>query len=114
MYDATGLVVRAAVPPGGTCSGKPCWALKSTSYKYKDKLGANGGVTAMALESSADPKSKAQVKGKGGNLSDPTIPLVGTVTSQLLRSDGSLCLGGTFSGSQIVENADGKFKAKAP
>jgi hypothetical protein len=25
VYDTNGLVARAVVPPGGLCSGKPCW-----------------------------------------------------------------------------------------
>jgi hypothetical protein len=115
VYDAVGLVLRADVPSGGIClGGVPCWAGKGAGYKFKDKGAASGGVTGITLKAGDALKTKAIVKGGGGNLGDAPIPLVEPVTSQLFRADGSLCIGGEFSGTHVLLNADGQFKAKVP
>lgn len=122
VYDTTAgapsLVMQIAVPPGGTCAGKPCWkALKTKGWKYKDKAGANGGITKIKLKAGAAGKSKVLVKAKGAAIPLPA-PISGTeffdqdttVRVQLFSSAGA-CWDSTFT-APASSNSSDQFKDK--
>ena len=74
--------------PGGTCAGKPCWKATATGFKYTNKDLTPNGVKTMQLKAGTDGKATVKVKGQGGNLGMPALPLAPTVTVQLKSSDG--------------------------
>jgi hypothetical protein len=100
------------VPPGRTCSDKPCWKVtKTTGFKYRDKLLDPDGISAILLKSGAASFAKAQVKGKGALLGMPSLPLTTPVTVQLKRNDNPLCWEATYSNPD--KNLSDQFKSKA-
>ncbi len=102
--------VAGNVPAGGTCAGKPCWKATATGFKYTNKDLTPNGVKTMQLKAGTDGKATVKVKGQGGNLGMPALPLVPTVTVQLKSSDGA-CWGATFS--TATTNDATQFKAKS-
>ncbi len=112
LYDASGLRVRLAVPPGGQCSGKACWTPKAGSYAYKDKLGSADGV--LQLQTKADAragKPKIQLKGRGAALDLPMpLDLASPVTVQLVAPD--TCFEAVFS-SPFGQTGPDRFNDKS-
>lgn len=113
-------VLEAALLPGGTCSGKPCWAAFGPSgapkgFQYKDKDATGDGVAGVKLQAGDAGKAQVQVKAKGIHLPVPVLPLVGDVTVQLVIDDGlgRECFQTKFTQPHAVNGAGG-FKAKGP
>jgi 6-phosphogluconolactonase (cycloisomerase 2 family) len=115
LYDGNGLVLSAKVSGDGICDGKPCWSLiKTTGSKYRDKLAASDGMTGIVQKGRTETKSSIRVKGKGDELSDPALPLSGTVTAQFVNTSSGVCFEAVYSGAQITKNRSDQFRAKTP
>jgi len=117
VYDDDGLALAATVAGDQLCSGVPCWSLvRTTGIKFKDKTGANSGLTGITTKGSTTDKSKITLKAKGTNVPDPTLPLAagGGVTAQFVNSDSGVCFTSSFSGAGIRKNQADQFNAKAP
>ena len=110
VYDAGTLVAKIKIPAGGTCAGKPCWSVKSTSMKYKDKDLTPDGIQQLKLKTGVNGKAQIQIKGRGDNLPMPTLPFTQPVRAQLLSSDG-VCWEATFS-APASKNVAEQFKDK--
>ncbi len=115
VYDGSGNpqpLTTAAAPAGGTCkSGKPCWKIAGTGFKYNDGLYTPNGLQAVQLkEGLVDGKGKIQVKGRGVNLPTPSLPLTGPVTVQLHNTETSVCWEAVFT--TLTTNDGVKVKAK--
>jgi hypothetical protein len=102
--------MRALVPAGGTCSGKPCWKATASGFKYTDKALVADGVKTLDLKAGIAGKASAKLTGKGTNLQTPSLPLQLPVTAQLHSSDGQ-CWGADFS--VPTKNLATQFKAKS-
>jgi len=97
VYDTTastpGLVLGITIPPGGTCADdKPCWKATGTKgFKYKDNNLTQAGVRKLILRAGAPGQAKIVLKGKGGNLPLPPMPLAQdpVVTVQVANTVGS-------------------------
>ncbi len=89
VYDATGLVLAAAVPAGGTCAGRPCWQATTVLDRYADRDGTPDGVQKMTLR--AGTTGRITVKGKGTHLPLPSLPLAPPLRVQVTRVDGGGC-----------------------
>jgi cysteine-rich repeat protein len=79
LYDATSdgsrRVLRATVPGGGSCAGKPCWKTRGVSgFSYRDRDLARDGVASMTFKVSGGQASIA-LKAKGALLATPALPL---------------------------------------
>jgi uncharacterized repeat protein (TIGR01451 family) len=110
LYDASGLIETATVPPGGTCGTKPCWkALGTVGFKYADKAGTHAGLQKVQLKAGAVGHGKIAVKGRGANLVLPTLPLTAPVRVQITHD--STCWDATYS-NPLVDTASA-FKAKS-
>jgi hypothetical protein len=106
IYDESAGVPNAVMtltaPPGGVCSGKPCWAAKNTGFLYKDNDLTNDGLMQLQLTAGAAGKAKIVVKGKGERLPMPVPIGLGlfdqdtAVIVQLVTSDG-MCWEADFS-----------------
>ena len=115
IYDGTSsLVGDAFVPAGGMCGAQPCWTDKPTGFKFKNRDGSSSaGIQQILLKEGAAEKAKIIVKGKGGNLFLPTLPVAQPVTIQLLNSNGT-CWEAIYSTPKTnTAGPPGKFSAKA-
>ena len=112
------VTVELQVPPGGTCSGKPCWKPISTKgYKYGDKLTSSDGVKKLILKGGAAGKSKILIQAKDANVPLPTLPLDpnGPVIAQLSTDDpNGPCWDETYAPANVIKNTATQFKAKLP
>ena len=107
-------LMDAAVAPGGTCDGKPCWKLTRTGFSYKSKSGSAHGITKISLKGGEAAKSSVKVQGKGVNLSPPNPVLTLPVTVQLIRGAGGTSKCWQTQYVTATKNDDEQFKAKGP
>ena len=115
VYDDTGLVYEAEVSAGGVCASKPCWSSTTAGYKYRDSTALHDGVSKVILNGHAtDARAKAIIGGKGVDLTDPILPITGSITAQLINEETGMCLESRWSGPQILRNDADRLKAKAP
>src|SRR6185369_13614178 len=86
------LALAATVPAGGTCGRASCWRPTGSGFRYTNALARPDGVRQIVLkEGLADGKAKIAVRGKGGDLRLPQLPLAQDprVTVQLRNSAGA-------------------------
>lgn len=83
------LRLRARLPAGGTCAGKLCWKLKSSTVSYKNSSSSPDGLTTARMKAGAGSAS-LNVKGRGQYLEVSGLPFVqqSRVTVQLRSSEG--------------------------
>jgi cysteine-rich repeat protein len=119
VYDrtagATSLALRAVMPAGRACGGRPCWrSLAGSGFAYKDPDLTPDGLAKATLKTGAAGKAKVILKGSGARLDAPDLPLAAdpSVTVQLLADTGA-CFGATYAGA-TADNGDFQFKAKLP
>ncbi len=118
LYDQSAAaqpLLEADIPPQGTCGTKPCWKTSGTTgFKYKNKTALPNGIRDVKLKAGVAGKSQVSVKGKGGSLATPALPLTFPVTAQLIITDGasSNCWQNTFS--TFTKNNALQVKAKGP
>ena len=106
---ASSLIGQALVPASASK-----WRSVGTGYSYRDPTGTADGITSVTLRGSALNKSKAVVKGKGAGLLDRPLPVAAPLTVQLINGANGLCWGSSYSAAQILKDAAGQLKAKAP
>jgi hypothetical protein len=111
MYDQTGLVLTNTASPGGTCAGKPCWALVKTGAKYTNKTLTPDGLQKISLKAGGSGQAKIKVKSKGTNLLVPALPLGMPARVQLRREDAVACWDAVFSNALV--NTGTTFKGKS-
>jgi cysteine-rich repeat protein len=113
LYDSSGLRIKATIPPGGTCDGKPCWKAAGVSgYKYKNKFLTPHGVQKLGLKEGPDGKAKIILGGRGALLAMPDLSTVTQpVTVQLQNSDGT-CWEAIYSAPPYAQSPE-LFKDKA-
>jgi hypothetical protein len=119
VYDGTSsLIAHALVPAGGLCnvaSPRPCWTVKKTGFKYKDKDALSEGIQQIVLKSGVAEAAKIVVKGKGAALAMPPLfPLAQPLTVQLRNTDG-VCWEATYSApaTKNIAGPPARFKDKA-
>jgi endo-1,4-beta-D-glucanase Y len=113
LYDGTDtLVASAAAPAGGTCAGRPCWALKSSGFRYGQKAMTPNGLTAIDVRSGEAGKARLVLKGKGEPLALPTLPIASLPLTVQLANGVGTCWSATFA-SDVRQNDEGGFKAKS-
>lgn len=114
IFGPDRLLMEAAVSPGGTCDGKPCWAETTTGFTYKDKKGTKDGITVLNLKASAKPKTKITAKGQGAALDDPTLPFPNAVMAQIVNAQNGQCFETYFlEQSAIKKNSSTLYDATA-
>lgn len=118
LYDqageATGLGLAAATRTGTSCASKPCWrSLGEKGFKYRDRSASPEGLQSLLLRSGGEGKAKVKVKGRGGLLSMPSLPLAqDPALSVQLRSSTGACWGAAFSAPALAADAT-RFKDKS-
>lgn len=108
VYDDNNVEESIAIPQVTN------WSPVSTKgYQYKDAGGSVFGVTEILFKGGGAGQSKILVKGKGGNLPQPTLPFSQSinVTVQLLRNDSSQCWETVFV-PQATKSSGTQFKDK--
>ena len=116
VYDGnSNVILDASIPAGGLCGTNPCWKENKTGFAYKDTDLTPDGIQQLKLkEGLVAGKASIILKGKGGLLDHPLIPLTQPITVQLLNSDG-ICWEAVY-GPPAIRNAAlprPQFKDKA-
>jgi hypothetical protein len=105
VYDASGLVLRAAVPAGGQCGAKACWQQKAAGFAYHDRAGGSSGVQRISLAAKRSTTTES-VDGKGSNVDLLASPagVVAPLRVQLQAHDaqGLSCWEESYDGSEIT------------
>ncbi len=114
IFGPDGLLMQAEIAPGGVCNDKPCWAETNGGVTYKDKDGAQDGITLLALKASAKPKTKISAKGKGPNLDDAPLPFPDAVMAQIVNGATGQCFETYFlEPTAVKRNTGTQYDAKA-
>jgi cysteine-rich repeat protein len=111
IYDASGIILRAAIPGGGLCRGKPCWSSAGvTGFHYRDRDATPDGITSINLTAGATGKASIKLKAKGATLAPPPLPVDQNpaVTLQL-SNDAGMCWQSVFT-APATRNDAGQFK----
>lgn len=95
VYDGGGLALDAAVPAGGTCNGRPCWARTSAGFVYRDRTGARDGIQRLVLRAGAAGKARILAKGRGPGLGMPALGALASPVTVQLRNAGA-CWGAAY------------------
>ena len=118
IYDqnagVSSLILEAIVPPGGTCSGRPCWKNINRGFKYRDRFVVADGIKVMKLKSGTTGRAKLIVRGKGPDLGIPALPLGQdqTVIVQIKNNiNAGECWEARFTDPARINDAE-KFKDK--
>ncbi len=111
---ASTLVYEAGVDAGGSCPDKPCWrsGKMGAPYSFRNKLGmGSDGITKLRLRDGDVNRGNLQLKGRGAELTLPTLPLgpFTSVTAQLVNGNGD-CWESTHAEARV--DSSGVFKAK--
>jgi cysteine-rich repeat protein len=97
IYDNGTRIYRGAVPPGGDCSGKPCWKSNPKGYQFKSKTLQPDGIQQLKLKAGAAGKAQIQIKAKGALLQVPDIgALSGPLVVQVRRAGDPICWQAVF------------------
>jgi hypothetical protein len=112
VYPSSSTPLTALTVPAGAAH----WSQSGTSkYKYSDSAALSTGVKTVIVSWSDEDKTKIIVKGKGGNLPDPTLGgLPAPMVVQLQQSDSSICFESTFNAGDVSTNTPAQYKAVAP
>ncbi len=112
VYDDQGLALDFPIPPALTEGPlSAAWTSSGAGkFKFKDKVGSSGGITAVSLKSAT--KTLVSAKAKGSNVAAPArMPLGQGVTMQFV-SDADLCFTHAFDPGLVSKNSDTKFSAR--
>jgi cysteine-rich repeat protein len=113
LYGATGQRSQFTAPGGGTCAGQSCWATINGGFSYDDRELSPMGVKKVKLKSGDGPgRAKLIVKGKGTNLTLPSLPLILPARVQL-RSAAGVCWDARYQPIAVRRNDPGSFSGKS-
>ena len=102
VYDAAGLVLRAAVPAGGQCGPRACWQQKAAGFAYRDRAGGSSGIQRISLAAKQSATAES-VEGKGSNVDLLASGVMAPLRIQLQAHDaqGLSCWEESYDGSEI-------------
>jgi hypothetical protein len=106
LYDAAQPLIQLRLAPGGICArDKPCWKTDKSPYRYADSAGSASGITKLQMKAAEAGKASVQLRGKGVNLPDVTLPLTTPLTAQLVNANGT-CWSATYAGPASKSEPD--------
>jgi hypothetical protein len=110
-YDGAGaLVASFAAPAAGTCRERACWKGNRAGFRYVDKDLSPTGLRQIVLKAGAAGKAQIVVKGQGGALGLPALPLSHLpVTVQLVSTDAA-CFEARYT--TTLRNGTERFDAR--
>ncbi len=115
------LVFGAAVPAGGLCpaggGSKPCWSAKGSppgqrGFRYRDRDATPDGVESALVLPGAAGAAKIQLKGRGGHLVLPGLPLALPLRVQLW-ADAGTCWEARYVAAGVQRNDATRLKARS-
>ncbi len=116
VYDRSGptttLAFGAVAPPGELCGSKPCWKSKNGRLTYRDKERTPDGIDRIVPRANVDGKAKITIKGRGENLSLPSLPLPLPALVQLQVGNGE-CWEAEFFQDGVKQNNGSQFNGRA-
>ena len=110
VYDGGGVLQMTPTAPAGLCKGTPCWRAKGSGttagfrYSARSFAGLPGGAKAATLTAGAIGATRIKLKGKGLNITVPTLPPDQTtpITVQLVNGTTSACWEATYSAPAVT------------
>lgn len=117
IYDhAAGIPNRALtaqIPAGGTCGGRPCWRATTRGFKYVDKTASQDGILSLTLKEGLEGAPAIGIKGKGGNLDMPTLPLAqDTSVVVQIKNNAGFCWEAEYS-APALKNTEIELRDKS-
>jgi hypothetical protein len=110
IYIASSALLGQVLIPAGTN-----WsAVGASGYKYNDPAASGPAIDIVRLQGGADNKSKVLIKNRGGTFPGLSSFVPSPLTVQLFNGTTGVCWGATYTSSQLLKNAGGLIKAKAP
>jgi hypothetical protein len=107
------LAFEAVVPAGGTCGARACWRpVGDRGFKYRNGAGTPEGITKVRLIAGADGRARILVKGRGGNLAMPSLPL-GLPARTQLQAESGACWEAIYWPYGVVKNNAKRFGGTA-
>jgi len=105
------------VPAGSLCSGDPCWRglgrpPGSKGFRYWDPAAATDGVSRVLLHPGDVRQGRADLDGRGDQLTLPALPVGFPLRVQLQGGNGS-CFEATFSAAGVTRNDARLFLGRA-
>jgi hypothetical protein len=115
VYDASGLVAGAAVPPGSGCPGRAGWRATRAGFRYRDRAPTADGIARIVLaQGRADGRARIVVDGKDVRLSVADFVTVASpLTVQLRRRDAEPCWEARYSFPPALRADGATFKDRA-
>lgn len=111
VYDGSAtLVASATAPPGGVCTGRPCWTAKKNGFRYLQKALMPNGLQSLDVRSGIDGKARILIKGKGDLLSLPSLPIANLPLTVQLGNGAGQCWSARYQ-NDVRTNDAGSFKA---
>jgi hapalindole H/12-epi-hapalindole U/12-epi-fischerindole U synthase len=104
------------VSAGGTCGGNDCWTTSASGFRYKDRDGANSGLTSLQLKAGDDGKALIKLKARGGQLDVPSLPLdlvPSGARAVLLNEESGDCWEASYSATLSDPADTNKWKARS-
>jgi CSLREA domain-containing protein len=115
VFDESGsrpTVAFRASTSSGPCGNVPCWSATAKGLRYHSTEGAPEGIRQLSLKPGADGKARIILKGRGVDLTLPTLPLGLPVRAQL-HGTGAACWESTYTEDTVVRNTPVEFRGKA-
>jgi DNA-binding beta-propeller fold protein YncE len=114
-YDDRGSALGAFAPGSAPCPGDhSCWRRRAPlDVRYTSKETNRDGVKLVKLQQRGTNEVRLDVEGRGGSLVVPTLPMQGTVTVQLVLSDGTSASCWSASYSSPSSNSVDQYRANA-
>jgi hypothetical protein len=95
------LLFRSVVPPGGTCTTRPCWTASSRGWQYGDRLRTTG-VAKLKLGANDAGESSIRALAGGAALPLLALPYDPPLRAQLHAGDG-VCWESNYAEADVVQ-----------
>jgi hypothetical protein len=95
------------------CFPKACWKRKGTGFTYRVGDEQPSGPDQITLKTGSAGTAVVQVRGKGGRMFLPVLPLLSTDLTVRARSSSGICWEADYDATGVVTNEPGKFKARS-
>ena len=108
--EAEGSVLEATTRDYN-CSGSSCWQIKGGQrLRYRDRARYPGGILDIKMSDNQRGRALLTLRGRGGDLTLPELPIGGSVVVQLVSSSGLCWTSGVID--EALRNDDRQFKAR--
>lgn len=95
------------------CFPKACWKQRGRGFTYRVGDEQPSGPDQITLKTGSAGTALVQVRGTGGQMFLPVLPLQSTDLTVQARSSSGICWQADYDATGVVANDPGKFKARS-